>query len=152
MPTRQFASAAVEDLCAFLETNLPAQIVAVAALEGVAMPAVDVFRRAVHPFSTEKLAVEVECESGRAEDLVLPYWFYSCLVHVVMRGADADIIGSQQQLRRYLTPVLLTLAADPTAGNKMADAMPGEFEIATIGAEGQLLFVLSIQVTVKRAE
>lgn len=150
MPTREYADGAVEDLAAYLETNLPACVVTQATQTGYTLPAPSVYRRAVHPSAVEQCAIEVECLSWVQEDLHNEYWFFDCEVHVVLRGSDADIITTQKRLRAYVSAIIRCIEDDPSLGSLVVDAEIEGGDFAGASQEGQLQGVGTVRVTVKR--
>ena len=151
MPTRRYASKAVEELRSWLSSNYGTYLTTINTEEGTTLSAPTIYRGAIHPFAVEPIALEVECESFRPEDVVNDYWFHDCQVHFVLRGADADVVAAQQNLRRYVSALIRALEANPTLGSTVVDAEIGETSFGGVGDE-QLLFVATTQVTVKTHE
>lgn len=148
MPTLRYASAAVENLRSWLSTNYPTYLTTINTEEGTSLAAPDVYRGAIHPFAHEKVALEVECNSFFPEDQVNDVWMSDCLVHVVIRGKDADVVQLQKDLRIYASALVRGLDANPTLGDKVVDAQIGTTDFSAVGEEGQLMGVLSTQVTI----
>ena len=146
---RRYASRAVEELRAFIETNFPAKLATINGEEGTTLAEPSVYRGAIHPFSTEPVSLEVESEAMRPEDLRNDYWFVDAVVHLILRGADAAIVTTQENLRRYVSALIRTIEADPSLGDKVTDAEIGETTFSGASQEGQLQGVASMRVTVK---
>ena len=149
MTTLRHASKAVEQLRLFLSINLPAFITTTATEEGATMPPPDIYRGAVHPQSVEPLALEVECESDEADDLHNEYWNHDCIVHLVLRGLDADAVESQKQIRRYVTALKQCIQSDPSLSNTVVSANIGQTTYAPASSEGILQVVSSTVVEVQ---
>lgn len=153
MPTLRHASWAVEAVAAYLEASFAAHLTVInTEEEGTAVAAPSIYRRAIHPFAHEPVALEVESVGGRPEDELNDYYFHDVDVHVVLRGKDANVEQTQKDLRRYLSAIIRAIGrrnGDPTLGSRVVEAEIGDYSIAGASEEGRLQAVLTQRLTVK---